>query len=802
MSPMPTDLPLKHDSMQHLREVGKSKVKGTCSAGPTEGVFLDFLYPPQTLAWMHRATSQGWERWERRNAKRLPEGFIQTTRGYTSRARKPASIRQKLNAQGPKLELDTVAELLSLHAKDGQLASYGEWDAHLKKYYPTYEDQKGLLWSSIYVHARRADLLNAKKAFEKASKLTAEHDEIPPLQCWNVLLHAYSRDDDLEGGLETLQAVVDKGLKPDRYTFHPLMEMFAKRGDVDGVKDLLIQYDTIAQKGRRTESFGSLLTALVNSGEMDEAEATLKTTIDQVKKNEVGGSLTGCFNIVLTGYALRRDVDATTRIYRWMKAEGVHLDADTFAALIQALTAYRQTQAAWKILRVVMPDHDIGPTAFHYALVMTGFTNVGKYDDALLVHKHMNKLKIQSTPSLQAAYLKAKALQEHRRSGNAVPRALEAAPLTETLDELQRVLRMSQGSGLAAKQPYTGLGEQDNHVGATASYFNFLIFIHGKRRCFDAVRALYKQFKGSIKHADPPIKLLGALMAAHLREQNYEEVERCWLLAKEQADGFAPTLRVPQFEAEKAVLQVRTDIMDLHPAPSDKADKANIQTSDRDSGEGSAALDTTKYPQQAKQAITTDTSVAPKLPKPSPGLNHILTRPTRFYLYALAKQQRMRDMLTVVSKLFNQGYTMDNRTWNVFIQLLCQCSPPLVLLAYTLTERFLMPQFPGWAPITQKFVPNPGAIQNDLQYLRARYLRPGLLMPHYKTLVILGAGLLQLRSIEATGRRGGLRQDRRKRMDRYVGSLKQVRQQAPATLFAVQNMPRINEAFQSRYLRR
>ncbi|KAJ8605263.1 hypothetical protein MRB53_041519 [Persea americana] len=50
-----------------------------------EGLLLDFLYPPQALAWA---------RWENRNASRLPQGFIQT-RDYSSKA----TTRKRLRAE-------------------------------------------------------------------------------------------------------------------------------------------------------------------------------------------------------------------------------------------------------------------------------------------------------------------------------------------------------------------------------------------------------------------------------------------------------------------------------------------------------------------------------------------------------------------------------------------------------------------------------------------------------------------------------------------------------------------------------
>ncbi|KAK5118776.1 hypothetical protein LTR85_007982 [Meristemomyces frigidus] len=721
-----------------------------------------------------------------------------------------------------KLSRQAVARLLSWHARSGRLDRFEVWYAYLKEHYPGSNLRKDLLWSSIYVHARRADLPKAKEAFEEAIRTTAEQGDMPPLACYNVLLHAHSRADDLEGGLDTLQALIDTGKKPDEFSFHPVMEMLAKRGDVDGVKDLLSQYDVLAQKWREAAFFGSLLNAHVNCGEIEEAEATLKTAIVEVKTGKVRGSLTGSFNIVLTAHALRRNVDATMRTYRWMKAEGIRTNADTFAALIQALTVYGQTHAAYRILREVMSEHGCQPTAFHYALVMTGYVNQGKYAEALEVREHMRVRNIRSTFSSNVIYLKATALQEHVATsnvpaeataggGSAAFRKVSPGPLDETLKDLQMVLEASQGNDLAAKQPQSGLGEQESAVAVPAAYFNFLIYIHGRRRCFQAVRQLLRKFnrradrlEGANGAAQAPIKLLGALMTAHLRAGDYDEVERCWKLAKEQADEIAGTVPVPQLRPASAISAATeesdADIMKITPAMSDDAQEAGFRVVDRD--DSNSQISGTAIEAQPKQALMTDTSVTPKAPKPSAGRQHILTRPLRFYLYALARQDRVADILSVVSKLYNQGYTMDNRTWNAFIQLLCRCSPPLVLLAFTLAERFLTPHFPGWAHVARTYSPHDSAKREGLQYIRARYLRPGQLMPMYHTLVLLGSALLRLRSIEAGGRRGALKRDNLKGMERYVGSMRQIRKQAPKTLFAVQSMPTVDDHLQNKLLRR
>lgn len=128
MLPMPTDLPLKHDNIKQKASTGS----GSSFALPQEGVFLDFLYPPQALAWLHRTNGQCWERWERRNARRLPEGFIQASRGYSSRSYgKSATTATRRKEKHEDENKDPLQGVSSLTGKGDSLIQHARGDEDL-----------------------------------------------------------------------------------------------------------------------------------------------------------------------------------------------------------------------------------------------------------------------------------------------------------------------------------------------------------------------------------------------------------------------------------------------------------------------------------------------------------------------------------------------------------------------------------------------------------------------------------------------------------------------------------------------
>nr|POF25335.1 hypothetical protein CFP56_79173 [Quercus suber] len=375
---------------------------------------------------------------------------------------------------------------------------------------------------------------------------------------------------------------------------------------------------------------------------------------------------------------------------------------------------------------------------------------------------------------------------------------------------------------------------------SSAALFGNLIYVHGKRGCFSAVHELYAQFQKQRKNAahihKHPALIVYAMMDALLNAGEYDEVERYWTLAKQQADKVAPPLNVvvpdlvkrkrsrhkpgiqeeqdppqggvegtagvPGHAVDDGIDATQSDVAAVGFNPSSAESTSHPEPLPQASGtrsDGAISPTSTTHSSLSSPASTVTTDSNAKA-RPSAGKAHILSGPLRLYLGALASQNRILDIVSTVSEVLNQGYHLDIRTWNTFIEKLCLASPPLTLLAYVLTERYLIPQFPGWVSSSPETRPRYAARTQGLQYIRARFLPPGLLMPQYSTLVYLGSALLQLRQMENTGKLasaelGSLR--------RYVGSLKQVRSLAPQTLYAVQSMPAISsDPLQAQVLRR
>lgn len=531
-----------------------------------------------------------------------------------------------------------------------------------------------------------------------------------------------------------------------------------------------------------------------------EAESLLQTAIPKIEAGEILGSLTPCFNVLLRAHARRNNLSASQRTYEWMKSAQAQVDAHSFAAVIKVLTRFRRFRDALHVLRVDMRNYRTRPSAFHYATIMQGLCGNTDWDSALALYREMLKRGIKSSVTTDSLYLKAKTWKEAYAQGRAQDVDNdESFTLEESIQELENILEHHDKEGSAASYQISGLiNDPDTSPNDPSPFFDDLIYVHGRHRCFDAVKALFARYmdvKGEkgLDESKLPIGLTSALMSAHWHAGEYDQVEQYWNLAKDRADEFAPPTTVPSFRYLVAEDIVRdTEPLDLHPS-SEPYPGPELEPSQTEDVSASAPH---------AQTLLTNRNVSMKV-RPAPGRRHVLNRPLQWYLAALNSQSRIIDSITTVSRLLAQGYTLDRMNWNNFICHLLESTPPLALIAFVLTDRFLTPNFPGWARGFKAHAPQPRrARAQGLQHMKARYVDRRQLMPQYRTLVRLGAALLDIRKFEVEGRRGMV-VDVPPELRKFIGTTREIRRMAAKTVNIVQSMPYIaTDPLQEKLLRR
>lgn len=613
------------------------------------------------------------------------------------------------------------------------------------------------LWPLLAVHSVNR---NPGLAAKQLRAMKKEYGVSPTLRCWNIVLHAYIRADDVFGATETFRKMLKSGYEPDEYSYATLLASYARRGDIDGVIEVL---DFAKSRGAikpTTYMLNCTILALTRNSEMTGALKALDQTVEAVQQDKANGSLTLCFNTVLTAFAWKRNLRATMEIYGRMKAENVPLDEQSYGALMLVLCLFRQSPSAHKILKTVMPSSGIRPMAFHYAILTRGYLGQGLYSEAVKLQREMKKARVRETPSSRAVASQANTLYQHSISGNSADEVDSSLPLDLAIEDFKKVLDDPR---------VFHHGMQPEAAGHETLDLSNLIYIHGKRRSFEAVQHLFQMFQEKLKEIDkrpdqaPIVLLLTNLMFVHCQAEEWSEVDKYWDLIKSRVDE----IRLSHVPASKFVQSVQHD-------------------------------QTTSALREGESAL---------IP-----VSHcfMLSQPLQYYIQSQFAQSSIRKLVPQITELLSQGFRFANKTWNELIVQLCQSSPPRALLAYTLVEKYMMKDWPGWIQQGHGAITKPETVylkkhtlKEGLQYINARYISKETVIPQYRTMVHLARAMLDVRGLASRGLGDdhnesgeGLRELRRQ-----VGTIPEIREQAPRTLHAIQSMPRILDRLQGSLLR-
>ncbi|KAI4719651.1 hypothetical protein E4T48_04169 [Aureobasidium sp. EXF-10727] len=609
----------------------------------------------------------------------------------------------------------------------------------------------------LTVHA-----VNLKPALaaQQLDDMKKEFGVSPNLKCWNIVLQAYTRVDDLPEALQIFRKMLDSGIKPDEYTYTSLLTLYAKRGDVDGVIDLLGLAKSNGVTTLTTHMLNCMILALAQSYEIAGALRALDQTVQAVRQHRANGPLTLCFNTMLTALAWKRDLKGTMAVYHRMKEENVPLDGRSYGALMLVLCLVRQTPAAHKILKSVMPANGIRPLAFHYAILTSGYIGQEMYTEAIEVEDELKLTRVRTTSSARAIARKAKAASEDSMSRDQTDEAGHLPSLDLAIQAFQKVLD--------DKRIFRH-GFQPEPLGFEVMDISNLIHIHGRRRVFEAVQHLFQMYQKKLSEVDayhnqaPIVILLTNLMFVHSQAEEWSEVDKYWDLIKSRVDEIR-TLHIP---ASKLVQSVRQGQI-------------------------------TRSPREAETA---------RIPA---YYRFMLSRPLQYYIRSQFAQSSTRKLVPMMTKLFSQGFRFANKTWNELIVRLCQTSPPRALLAFTLVEKYMMKDWPGWIPDQHGAIRNPDVVylkkqthKESLQYIGARYINEEQIIPQYRTMVHLAGALLEIRGLTSRGlgdyhREPGIGPSE---LRKQVGTISEISKEAPRTMHAIHSMPRVVDRLQEILLR-
>lgn len=650
---------------------------------------------------------------------------------------------------GKRLSLNISRALMLIYAEHGEVERVHEYlDEYLKN--------RGRLDlktanSLVSVHARRADIPRALAAFRR---VVEEFGLTPDVWMWNTILLTYIRADDLDGALETFNNAMDAGMQPNVHTFLPMLNLCANRGDIEAFEALYSRAKSmgIALDGEVRARRG-YVQSFLNADDVEGAEEIAQGMLTQWRAGAFRGeSLTETWNILIQYYALRGDVANSRRLYREMVDNKIPLDNITFGSLMRSLIEIKQTNAAYKILRVTLPANNLRVEAIHYAICMTGFLKEGQYDMALEVYERMVDRNVTQTLSSRQASINTVGMSELVR----LLKVRNSNP-KQHLKHVERLLRDMLESGdvgrdIANRQPnHNRYIDAQTQSAVPPSYYGLLITLYNTRGAYEICQNLIKKADATQDSPDyqAPIAFLTAIMETHYRAKEWDEVAKCWELVQSSASKLVKTFR---------------QIMNPAPEPL----------------ESTSLVDGTVIQRFEESRIAVNRRQA-------------LIKATRIYIRSLINRDDpdghlLKQAQITIRDLIVDGFVLDTFTWNEYVVALVNSDQ--LLQAFTVADTYLMPRFPGWRNL------HPFYIRQDrkgYQWMELRHydIKRNTVLPRYKTLVVLAKAF------------AGVKEDERNGVGYIEKEAKWAREllelKAPSVCRAVETMPRTTDALQEQY---
>ncbi|KAI9255126.1 hypothetical protein BDA99DRAFT_562403 [Phascolomyces articulosus] len=267
---------------------------------------------------------------------------------------------------------------------------------------------------------------NLERAMEIFDEMTRIDGVQPTIVTFNALIdiHAHkSPEPDIEGAGRIYEKLQEYGLKPDIATIGPLIDMFAKKGDVDMVRRLYRDLIDNQQLKPNQHIYSSLIECFVKHKDKESAMNVLQamrktlrggvTMANQVTYNLMirsfvrDNDLNGAFDLldlmiesklqpqsrtftpILGLLADQGNVVGVNKIMEMMSNIGTRMNIFTHTALLEAYTKAGDIRGAERIFQKMKQRYRLNTQTFN--VLMYGYMKKNEMDMVLDIYRHMLK---------------------------------------------------------------------------------------------------------------------------------------------------------------------------------------------------------------------------------------------------------------------------------------------------------------------------------------------------------------------------------------------------------------------------
>jgi pentatricopeptide repeat-containing protein PET309 len=534
----------------------------------------------------------------------------------------------------------------------------------------------------------------------------------------------------------------------DRRAVRALIDVYAVRGDVANARAIFDEV-TVGQ-GRRpdTMQYNMLLAAHDKAGDLDGALETFKELCDNATPNNYS------FGYLMNITGSRGNLSLTLGLYRMARAQGIAADVAMVDAMVEAYCQSDRMESAENLCgivtkrrllpeeitysgRVTTPYTIIWNTVLRHYAVRHDLTNVNR------VLEHMSELKIQYDGKTYEYLLLALVLcKQANHALKLVELAEEKGIFTPTAEHYlllmssylatrepaavmkinrlmtdkeypestEKMTKLMQAFGQWTQLPRGARLGTSAHVYLEAALHTFRTSLgRGNRTARDDIRSIADQYSKMIdiltqmrefanipeimalygsqfpEHSAPrhmPLKLLTSLMRADFYENKFDAVMEAWEAAFNKVSALkqhAPLPDIPEAEQEND--------------------------------------------------------------KVAPAHRFLLNEPLSVVFKVHAATGDIESLVAIVTRVLDAGFALSGQNWNHYVQLLARFGRWQE--AFTLCERVLMPQWPGWAQRRRR-LRQKVRLPLDLRRLGGSYRHA---RPNTHTLLLLTKKFMELEQI-------------------------------------------------------
>jgi len=304
-----------------------------------------------------------------------------------------------------------------------QFASRGETSV-IKDFFDYYISRFpiriGAIELMMHAHAVRGEVQEVVNWFGKIDRLKLS----PTRVAYNILINAYKQADDLDSAFRRFYFMCNskKELKPDLITYHTLMSLCARRGDIDACELLL---GGMREQGLvASQAIHNAVTyAYVKQRSPEftqQASIVANEAFKAMKTSEKRSNPTRMWNNILVGYLWAEDLNKMAATYHQMRSDNIPFDSYTYSILMHSLCRTGKVAEAERMLEMLETEGIVNLNQTHYATVMLDHMLRKEITKVWLTYNRMLKAGFAPTFITQAILIQVVSTaeyREYRRSG-------------------------------------------------------------------------------------------------------------------------------------------------------------------------------------------------------------------------------------------------------------------------------------------------------------------------------------------------------------------------------------------------